>query len=216
MLFAIIVGGGPTVVRASIMALLALLARATGRIYDVTLALVIAGGLMVYNSPLILVYDIGFQLSFLATLGLIFLAPALEPYFKFLPKRFAFQEFFIATVSAQIAVLPWLLYKIGQLSLVALPVNVLILPVVPPAMLFSFLTASVSFIWPWLSLPISHITFGFLNYILTVVAMFDNLPIVAISIANLSFLFVILMYLLIIIFIFRQLALPKRGQISEI
>lgn len=209
-LFAIIVGGGPTVVRASIMALLALFARATGRLYDVTLALVVAAGLMIYSSPLILVYDVGFQLSFLATLGLIFLAPALEPYFKFLPKRLAFQEFFIATASAQIAVLPWLLYKVGELSLVALPVNVLVLPVIPLAMFFSFLTALTAFVFPWLALPLSYITFGFLDYILTVVAVFDSLPVVVLPIVDLSFILVIIMYLLIVTFIFQQLVWSKK------
>ena len=80
-LFAMMVGGGPTVARASIMALAALLARATGRQYEAGVALFLAGALMVVVNPLVLVYDVGFQLSFLATLGLIYLAPLLEDKF---------------------------------------------------------------------------------------------------------------------------------------
>jgi len=70
--FAVLVGLSATVVRASIMASLILFARATGRTYAVMRALCFAGVIMVLINPYLLVYDVGFQLSFLATLGLIF------------------------------------------------------------------------------------------------------------------------------------------------
>ena len=63
-LFAIMTGASATVLRASIMALLALTARATGRIYTVSWALFLAGFFMVWQNPKILRFDTSFQLSF--------------------------------------------------------------------------------------------------------------------------------------------------------
>lgn len=85
--FAIMTGAGATIIRASIMAILALIARATGRRYEITRALFIAGFLMILENPYILLYDISFQLSFLATVGLIYLSPVFENIFKFFPKE---------------------------------------------------------------------------------------------------------------------------------
>ena len=73
--FAFLVGLGPTVVRASLMAALILVARATGRHYAVLRSLMFAGLVMLIFNPHLLVFDPGFQLSFLATLALIWLAP---------------------------------------------------------------------------------------------------------------------------------------------
>jgi len=161
-LFAIMTGAGATIVRASIMALLVILARATGRTSEITRALFIAGFLMVLFNPKILIFDISFQLSFLATLGLILFPPLLEKYFHFMPTKFQLREFALATISTQIFVLPLLLYKMGQLSLVALPVNLLILIFVPLTMLFGFLTGMIGFLSIALSLPFAFITYGFL------------------------------------------------------
>jgi len=146
-LFALMTGASATIVRASIMALLVILARATGRTYDITRALFIAGFMMVLHNPKILVYDASFQLSFLATLGLIWLSPLLDRYVLFIPTK-QLRGFATATVATQIFVLPLLLYKIGELSLVALPVNLLVLVTVPLTMLFGFLAGETPSVIP--------------------------------------------------------------------
>lgn len=181
-LFAIMTGAGATIVRASIMALFVILARATGRTSEITRALFIAGFLMVLFNPKILIFDISFQLSFLATLGLILFPPLLEKYFQFVPTRFQFREFALATIATQIFVLPLLLYKIGQLSLVALPVNLLVLVFIPLTMLFGFLTGMVGFLSIALSVPFAFITYGFLAYELKVVEIFSALPFASVQI----------------------------------
>jgi len=181
-LFAIMTGAGATIVRASIMALLVILARATGRTSEIIRALFIAGFLMVLFNPKILIFDISFQLSFLATLGLILFPPILERYFKFVPSHFQLREFALATIATQIFVLPLLLYKIGQLSLVALPVNLLVLMFVPLTMLFGFLTGVVGFLSVTLSIPFAFLTYGLLAYELKVVELFSSLPFASIQI----------------------------------
>mgnify|MGYP000505942185 CR=1 FL=1 len=181
-LFAVMTGAGATIVRASIMALLVILARATGRTSEITRALFIAGFLMVLFNPKILVFDISFQLSFLATLGLILFPPLLEKHFHFVPTKFQLREFALATISTQIFVLPLLLYKVGQLSLVALPVNLLVLMFVPLTMLFGFFTGVIGFLSIALSIPFAFITYGFLAYELKVVEIFASMPFASVQI----------------------------------
>ena len=83
--FAIMTGGSATIIRASLMAILVLLARATGRTQTITRALFIAGFLMLIHNPKILVFDSSFQLSFTATIALIYLAPKIEKHFHLVP-----------------------------------------------------------------------------------------------------------------------------------
>ncbi|MBI2618083.1 ComEC/Rec2 family competence protein [Candidatus Kaiserbacteria bacterium] len=175
-LFAVMTGASATIVRASIMALLVILARATGRTYDITRALFIAGFFMILHNPKILLHDTSFQLSFLATLGLIWLAPIIERRLHFIPGKFQFREVATATLSTQIFVLPLLLYKMGELSLVALPVNLLVLLTVPVTMFFGFLTGMLGFVSLVLALPFGFISYLFLSYQLRVVEFFAELP----------------------------------------
>jgi len=190
-LFAIMTGGSATVVRASIMAMLALLAKNIGRIYHITIALFAAGLLMILHNPKILRFDTSFQLSFLSTLGLIYLAPLFEKIRIFKPTdkksktdaktkifdvKTKISETFAGTLSAQLAVTPLLLYTTGNLSVVALPVNLLILLFIPATMFFGFLTGAAGFLSEILSIPFSWITYGFLAYELWVVKIFSHLP----------------------------------------
>lgn len=180
--FAIMTGASATIIRASMMAILVLLARSTGRTYAITRALFIAGFIMVLHNPKILVFDSSFQLSFTATLALIYLAPKIEKHFHLVPTKWQLREFAVATVATQIFVLPMILYKMGMLSLVALPVNLLILMFVPLTMLFGFITGMIGFVSTILSLPFAYITNALLSYQLKVVDIFASLPFSAIEI----------------------------------
>lgn len=181
-LFAIMTGAGATIVRASIMALMVVFARATGRVYEITIALLFAGFLMILFNPKILIFDISFQLSFLATLGLIYFPPLLGKFFRFVPTKFQLREFALATVATQLFVLPLLLYRMGELSLVALPVNLLILVFVPLTMLFGFLAGVAGFVATILALPFAFITYGLLFYELKVVELFAAVPFASVGI----------------------------------
>ncbi len=105
---------------------------------------------MVFLNPQILMHDVGFQLSFAATLGLIYVSPIVEKYFSKLPDVFSSRETLTMTLSAQIFVLPLLLYYFKSLSLTSLPANILVLPTIPFAMLAGFLTGMAGLIWPFL------------------------------------------------------------------
>ena len=181
-LFAVMTGGSATVVRASLMAILVIVARATGRIYDITRALLLAGFLMILHNPNILIFDISFQLSFLSTLGLIYLSPAIENRLGFLTEKLQLRQIVAATIATQVFVLPLLLYQMGKLSLVALPANLLILPTIPWTMLFGFLAGALGFVSQIIALPFAFISYILLTFQLKIVAFFAALPFASISI----------------------------------
>lgn len=145
-LFTIMTGAEPATVRAAVMALIALIAVGTGRLYVAGRALLVAAVLMVVLNPKVLMFDLGFQLSFLAAAGLVYLTPCLEAKLKFITNRLGLRDLLATTLGAQLAVLPWLMVKTGQVPWLALPVNLLVLPVVPAAMLFGFLTMLSGFL----------------------------------------------------------------------
>lgn len=180
-LFAVMTGAGATVVRASIMALLALAARATGRTYEITVALVFAGFLMLAHNPRILAFDPSFQLSFIATLGLIYAAPAIEKRLTFLTKAFGLRDIVAATLGTQLAVLPLLLHMTGKLSIVSLPANLLILPLIPLTMLSGFLVGVFGFLGTFASLPFAALAHALLSYELAVVVAVVAVPFAALE-----------------------------------
>ncbi len=182
LLFALLVGFEATVVRASLMALLVLLARSAGREYDASRALAIAAFIMVLHNPKILIHDISFQLSFLATIGLIYIAPLIEERTKFLPSFLQLRETFAQTVSAQIIVLPLILFYMGELSIVALPVNLLVLFTIPYAMLFGLLMSLAGIVSNALTFPFMFPTYALLHYVLKVVGFFAHLPFASVTI----------------------------------
>ncbi len=201
-LFAIMTGGSATVVRASIMALIVLLAKATGRTYEITRALMVAGLAMVFHNPKILIFDPSFELSFLATLGLVYLSPTIEKYFNFVPTKFKTREFFLATISTQIFVLPLLLLMTGQVSIFSIFSNMLILFFIPTTMLLGFLTGIVGFVSQILSFPLAYITYLLLHYELFVASFFGNISWSTVSVSGFGVPAMILSYLAIFLFLF--------------
>lgn len=201
--FAIMTGASATIVRASIMALLVMFARATGRMQTMTRMLFIAGFFMLLHNPKILVFDSSFQLSFTATFGLICLAPKIEKHFHFVPTKWQLREFAVATAATQIFILPMILYKMSALSLVALPVNLLILVFVPMTMFFGFLTGIVGFINAFLSFPFAFITNALLTYQLKVVEIFASLPFASVEIKYFPIWLAILIYMIYGLFMWK-------------
>ncbi len=209
-LFAVMTGASATVVRASLMALLVILARATGRIYEITWALFLAGFLMVLHNPKILRFDSGFQLSFLATFAIIWLAPHVEKKLRFVPNKFHIREIASATLATQIFVLPLLLYKMGMFSAVALPVNLLVLIFVPATMFLGFLTGGIGLLSSALSVPFGWMSFALLQYELWVVKIFAALPFSSFNIPNFPLWLMLAMYAIYGWLIYKINKTPKK------
>lgn len=133
-LFVMFVGAQASIVRAGIMGVIAGFAGYVGRPSRGLNALALSGTIMVVLDPLILLDDVSFQLSFASTLGLILIGPSTKQLAGFLPERFGLRESVAATLAATLATLPIILASFGRVSLVALPVNVLVLAWIPLAM----------------------------------------------------------------------------------
>lgn len=138
--FTVMTGASASVVRASVMGLVLLFANGYGRLYDPRNSLLLAGGAMVFINPFLLRFDIGFQLSFLAVLGLAYFYPLLSYWARKIPEIFKIKETLLATVSAQIFVAPLLAYQFHSFSLISVLANILILPFIPAAMALGFLS----------------------------------------------------------------------------
>ncbi|MFA6158698.1 MAG: ComEC/Rec2 family competence protein [Candidatus Paceibacterota bacterium] len=182
-LFALMTGASSTTVRASIMALVVILARGIGRRYDVVRALTCAAVIMIVQNPRILAFDIGFQLSFLATLALIFVSPIVTGWLRFVPERLGLREILVTTVATQIFTLPFILHAMGEISVISLVTNVLVLPCVSWAMLGGFMVGAFGFMHQAASLPAAFATSALISYMLSVVGFFGSLPFAAIRLS---------------------------------
>lgn len=194
LLFVVASGAGSSAVRAGIMAGVALFARATGRTYDALRALVFVLVVMVLLQPLVLVYDPGFQFSFMATLGLILLSPLVARHLLWI-RSALIRETLATTIAAQVCVLPLLLYETGNLSLVAIPANLLVLPVIPLAMLLSFVAGIVGLVVPPLAPLVGVPAYVVLWYVIEVARVTASLPLSSFVLNAFPFWVVIVSYL---------------------
>jgi competence protein ComEC len=128
------------------MGLFVLLASQVGRASRATNALAFTAFVMLLVNPKVLVFDAGFQLSFLATMGIVYINPILQKFTKKWPKVFGLKEVLITTLSAIIMTTPLILYQFGRFSLVAPLANLLIVPLVPAVMAIGFITGLLSLV----------------------------------------------------------------------
>lgn len=156
--FVIMTGAQASIVRAGIMGALLVYAGFIGRRSNAINVLVLAGAVMIFLNPLILRNDVGFQLSFLATLGLVYISPIFEKWFARIPGFF--RVMLSATLAAQVLTLPIIVSSFGRLSLIAPIANVIILGFIPLSMFLGFASGLAGMVW----LPLGKIA-GFFGFI---------------------------------------------------
>lgn len=142
--FTFFVGPSGAVVRACMMGIIAMVAKLYARPATAFLCLIYAAACMLTFSPLDLLYDIGFQLSFLAVLGLLWGDPPLVPWFAKWPGMI--RDELRTTMAAILWTTPISLLYFGKISLVAPLANLLVPPSIPLLMLGGFITFIVSWI----------------------------------------------------------------------
>lgn len=174
-LFVVMTGAEASVVRAGIMGIIVLLAQKQSRLYSFRNAVTITAALMLIIDPRLLVFDLGFELSFAALLGIVYIFPYLERRLGWRDKEgsvFELKKNGLQTFSAQTAVTPILLLKLGYFSATALIANILILTFIPLTMFFGALTALTGFLSYELSLVIGFFTGFILKYEILVIKFF--------------------------------------------
>jgi competence protein ComEC len=189
MVLVALTGFSAKVLRAAWMASIMLLAQAVGRKGSGLHLLLITAVIMTSLSPRMILVDASFQFSFLSVLGIMVLVPKFEAFeqkaendqryarFFWIVKIPPFvREVFWVTLSAQLFTIPLLLLNSGNFSLVAPFANILVLPLIPPVMLLSFLAMVSSFaIWPIAQL-LSFAAYVLLSAMIMIVHFFIGLP----------------------------------------
>ncbi len=165
--YVFLVGFQASILRASIMGLLAFGAGLLGRQNVAAFALFVSGYLLLLWQPSFL-FDVGFQLSFMATLGIMFLKPLIPLQDNLLT------ESFTTTLAAQLGTLPILLGVFGQIGLLSLLVNALVLWTVPLLMIFGSLSAIIGLAFPFIGQLLVYPILPFLVYFESVVSYFGQ------------------------------------------
>lgn len=202
-LFVLFTGASASVVRAGIMGIIVLLSKQTGRLSRIGNVLLLTAVVMVLQNPLVLVWDAGFQLSFISTCGLVYLSPLFVQWFKKLPEKFGIKESLISTLSAIMATLPLILFQFGRLSIVAPVVNILVLWIIPYLMLIGFVATVFGFVFFPLGQVLAWVGLVGLKYIVFVVKWFSGLPFAAIDL-KISWWVMVVLYGFILYLVFKS------------
>ncbi len=177
---------------------------------------------MAFLNPLALKNDLGFQLSFLASFGIFYVAPMFlgkgqihrQASFGISQDRQDeeeksnwFKQIAFETLAAQAMVFPLLIYKFGTLSLVGSLANLIVLPLIPLAMGLSFFSGLGMIVFEPLGRLVGFVSYPFLNFIVKTIELFAGLPLAGLSGVFISPLFLIVCYaalLLLIYSVYRQ------------
>ncbi len=213
--FAVMTGAPASVVRAGILAGLVLLGHHLGRRINMTILLLLVASIMLIFSPYAIKYDIGFQLSFLAFAGLVYLGPIIARmmFIRSLPN--ILKSTLAETTAAQIMVLPILIFNFGRLSFVSPVVNILILWIIPATMGLVLLIGISGLIWISLGQIAGYFGWLFLKYIIVIVENFSKIPWAAWSFKTTEWWWMVIFYSLVGLVIYRlKPSLNKSHELS--
>ncbi|OQA04363.1 MAG: ComEC family competence protein [bacterium ADurb.Bin400] len=173
--FVILTGASPSITRAAIFSLLILLGKTIGRRGDQANLMLLAAVSMVALHPPLLVFDIGFQLSFLAFIGIIYLSPLIGNTLSvsranIVPE--SSRSLLAETLGAQLAVLPLIIFVFGRVSFIAPLANLAVLWIIPPIMALSFLAALTGLVAYHAGKIVAYFLWPALEYVTQVVERF--------------------------------------------
>lgn len=218
-MYTLLVGAGPSVVRAAIMGSLTVIALRLNRPGAASNALAIAALAMLVHNPFAL-FDVGFQLSFLATLGLILYVTPLSAWFENVFARWTSNEraqqivgvlndSFIVTLAAQITTTPLIVFTFHRLSLVGLLANFIILPAQPAVMILGGIATLVAMVVQPIGQVIAWIAWAFLQFTISVVQFTARLPFASIDVGRLDVVIPLAYYALLFGFTLFRRATPS-------
>ena len=218
-IYTILVGADSAVVRAALMGGLGLLGRQLGRRQDGVASLLSVSVVMAYFSPMVL-WDVGFQLSFAATAGLILYAEPLAIWFVRQASRVTSNEnaekiagpigeYILFTLAAQFATIPIMAYHFGQISLISFIANPFILPVQPAVMIIGGVALIASLLIFPLGQLLAIFALPFTTYTIRTVEFFSQFPQGVIVLGDTKLITVILVYALMLTWTFAGFRLKK-------
>ena len=216
--YTVLSGAGPAAIRAGVMGCLLILAPRIGRNYNIYTALALSSIVMSGIDPFIL-WDTGFLLSFLGTLGIVLLAPyfqSLLHIFKALPCGQLASEMIAVTLAAQLATLPIFATTFQQVSFIAPIANLLTVPLLSILVASGMLICSIGFV----SLPIaqvcSWVAWPLLTYMSNCILWCASIPGAYITVDNinagLAWIYYLLFAAVTSVILYRHNTVPKESQ----
>lgn len=174
--FLAVTGASPSMSRAGLVAGLSLLAWYYGRRFHPLVLLPFAAAVTVFINPSFAWNDLGWQLSFAAFGGVMIVAPLMQRYFFGEEKPGIIRQILGETVAAQLCTMPILIAAFGTFSNVAILANMLVVPLVPLAMLFTFIVGVTAIAVPMITPIISWPTTQLLHYMTATAQCLAGLP----------------------------------------
>jgi competence protein ComEC len=211
-IYTVLVGADAAVVRAAIMGGLSLFAAQIGRRQDGLNTLAFVAALMALFNPYVL-WDVGFQLSFAATLGLLLYAePLTQAFVRFTSRRTSqstaerlagpFGEYFLFTLAAQVTTLAVIVYHFRRLSLTSLIANPVILPAQPAVMILGGLAVILGMAWLPLGQVAAYLAWPFVVFTIRAVEFLSRIPGGVYTLGEVALYWVVLFYAVLILLTF--------------
>lgn len=201
--YAMLVGPSAPVMRAALMGGIVVFGQIVGRRSHTPTTLAAATLMMTVINPL-QIWGVSFQLSFMATWALVTLAHRLETMAQTWLTgtsigsraqgwRFA-RELLLVTLAAQIATLPLIWYHFGEISLVALLANALVLPAQPPIMALGAIAVILGCLWLPAGQAAGWLAWPLLRYTTLVAVWLGSLSWASLVIPKISSIWIIALY----------------------
>ena len=218
-IYTMLVGASPPVVRAALMSSLAMSAHLIGRKQAGFFTLIFTVAVLNAFNPLYL-WDIGFQLSAMATLGLVLYAERMSVWFEKLASRWLPEplvkrikgpvgEYFLFTIAAQVTTLPVIVFQFEQIPISSLISNPLILPAQPLVMILGGIAVITGLFIPPLGQLVAYLAWLPLTYTIHIVELLADLPGIGLSTGKVSLPVIFLFYALIFLLTIPNQILPK-------
>lgn len=210
-LFVFVAGFSASVVRAVIMGIIILVGKLVMRETDIFTSISAAAIILLSINPYTL-FDIGFQLSFSATISLVMFYPKIKECidYKYIPNIIS--DTLAATIAAQIGVVPITLYYFNNLSTISILSNLLVVPVVQIITIIGFVMVFAGIVNIHLAVLIGYINNTFLSFVLFITENTAKLPYASLKLPTPPFWQIVLYYIAVIyIFKWRHLIKDKKG-----
>lgn len=195
LIFTILTGAEASIIRASVFASIILIAEYTQRYVGGLRPLILTAFLMNIFFPVYIIFDIGFQLSFLAVIGLLFYSNLFTTFSQGLPSL-TLKNLIGETIAAQIMVLPILIYHFQEISLISIVANAFIIPFIPFFMLYGSISSivySLIFTTKIITYPLEIL----IELILWLNAQLATLPYSTITVPKPNILYLIIIYFIL-------------------
>ncbi|PSF38699.1 competence protein ComEC [Aphanothece hegewaldii CCALA 016] len=186
----------PSILRASLMGIGVLIGMCKNRKTYSNGSLILAGTILLIFNPL-WIWDLGFQLSFLATLGLIVTLPILLLWFDWLPPTIA--TIVTIPLAASVWTFPLLVYSFSIVLTYSILVNIITAPLITIISIGGIISAVTGFIYPSLGSAIAFLFYYPIHFLVKIITFFNHLPGSSYALGKLPLSLMIFIYLLMLL-----------------